>query len=122
MPHEETPCSQAEKIEIIRGESRTFSLKFVLKSNGDPYDLTGTTALKVQFPKDPTGSVDKTIGSGVTITSAVAGKITVTLDIADTVLLKVGEDQTIEAEITQPSGVRKVHFIEVLDVVADLFT
>ena len=112
-------------ITIIRGSDKYFTVlinSVCGTSEVEPFDLTGTTEIRVLFPKDDGTTIVKTLTSGdVTITSAPAGKIRIFIDDPETSLLNVGEGQSFEVEIHAGPTVNIVQFVGLLNVIDRLF-
>lgn len=74
---------------FVSGDDRTLSIT-VKDEDGAAFDLTGVSAIKWQaFAYDDTvisgsNSISKTLGGGITVTSAAGGIFEITLDPADT--------------------------------------
>jgi len=105
------------RTEIFKGTTHTLNVFVKRRSNGEPVDLTGATAAVASFCGDNGSPVEKTLGSGVTVESAEGGKVSVTLDVADTDLLKADERLDWEIKITTPSWTKRFRFPESLDVI-----
>lgn len=103
--------SQITKVvKVIQGEDKVINLR-LRDENGDPFDISTATLIKAIFKKaDGTLLTKQTGGSGVSIVNGPAGKLTVDLDDSDTILLKVGEFQDFEVEITIAGEVTIVQF------------
>ena len=84
----------SDYIELVQGEDKTITLMF--KMSGEPFDMTGTTEIEARFPGANEPVSKKLSQSGVSVINAAGGKVAVTLDDQDTLLLKVGERQSFE--------------------------
>ena len=102
---------------IIVGEKRELTAR-VVHSNGEPYDLTGYTAIKARFKNKNGAAIEKTVGAGIVIVNEILGKMTITLESADTLNLKIEEKGSFEIEITKPTEVRIVPYERVLEIKA----
>lgn len=101
-------CSNKAPLKIVKGEDRVLNIHISDEDTGGDYDLTSATEITVKFKKTDLSALSKTMGAGaVSIVSAVAGKIQVTLTDTDTALLLVG-DQDIYVEVDIGSAKRIV--------------
>jgi len=118
-------------IEIIRGTDRQFTVRVTVKSSEEPKDLTGLTGTRLALQL-PTENDSMTLsltpnanGSKLEITSALGGKILVTLSDLDTVNLKAGSGQNMELTIKEGAGpdftISRVQFAGQLLVKKSLF-
>jgi hypothetical protein len=92
-------------VNIIQDSDRSFIVRLVVKSSQEPLDLTGLTgeALRVKMDgEDETLVLD--LDNGVSIISAIGGKIRVTLNEAQTLGLKPRDGQTMEIVIRRGAG------------------
>lgn len=70
---------------MVSGDTFAIAATLVVDDDGTPQDLTGASATYAVFDLDPdtgasiTEQFSKTIGSGITITSAAAGLLTITV-------------------------------------------
>lgn len=103
-------------IKIYQGEDRDLIL-LCKRAGGLPFNLTGASAAVATFP-GTTAPVVKTLGSGVTITDAPAGQVTVTLGAGDTALLKISGRETFSLAVTIAGKVRIFKFLDALAVEA----
>lgn len=80
-------------LKIVQGEDRTLNLHLTEEDSGADYNLTSVTEITVKFKKTDLSVLTKTYSAsgGVTVVSAVAGKIEVVLSDSETALLKSGE-------------------------------
>lgn len=78
---------------IVKGEDRIINLHLTEEDSGADYNLTSATEITVKFKKADLSVLTKTYtaSGGVSIVSAVAGKIEVSLTDSETALLYVGE-------------------------------
>lgn len=83
-------------IELFAGDDKT--LQFTINEGGttDPLDLTGVT-INFRMIKPGNVVVNKTVGSGITVINATAGRCNVQLDSADTA--DITNTTTIEYEL-----------------------
>lgn len=102
---------------IIVGEKRELIAR-VVHSNGEPFDLTGYTAIKARFKNKDGGAIEKTVGAGIVVVSEILGKVIITLESANTLNLKIEEKGSFEIEITKPNEVRIVPYERVLEIKA----
>ena len=84
--------------EINRGEDKILVLTLREKESGDAIDLSSVSAAEACF-KGETADVVKTLGSGVSVTDGPKGRLQVVLDEADTLALKVGDNQDFKVKI-----------------------
>lgn len=80
-------------LKIVQGEDRVLNLHLTEEDSGADYNLTGATEITVKFKNADLSVLTRTYtaSGGVTIVSAVAGKIEIALTDAQTALLYVGE-------------------------------
>lgn len=91
-----------EPLVIFKGQDIVIKARIREKTSQEPIDLTGATEIEITFPKfDGTGFVKSLTGGAVAITSALAGKIEITLDETDTAELKEGVGLLVEAVVTK---------------------
>lgn len=108
-------CSQ--EVMIIRGSDRVLTLRVYNSDTCSPFDLDTADPVKVFFPKEDGTMLEKNLTNGVAIVSpAQAGQMTVTLSDTDTNLLRIGERQDFEVEITKSSTVSIVQFKKCLSI------
>lgn len=99
---------EKEVMTIVRGEKITMPLSIVY-SNLKAYKLTDVTEIKFCIMDGSGNVLTKTLtDTSVVITDANAGEITVTLEIADTLLLLVKDSQSFEVEITHTNGDNRI--------------
>lgn len=85
-------CKDDDVLELYLGDD--WSIPFTLrKANGDPYVLTGATEMSFKFLKPDGSYLTKLLstyvaGSGITVTSATAGKGLIEVPKAETATLK----------------------------------
>lgn len=109
-------------VKIVQGEDRDISIRLQLSPNNEPFDLQGTTDARVRFQKVDFSILEKSLTTGVQLLDPlVLGKIRVHLTDADTLLLRPGEFQDIEVEITKGTETTICQLREVLTVQARLF-
>lgn len=111
-----------EKMTIVQGEIIDLPLT-VMQSNGKPFDLTGMVEVIFCIKDANGGAIEKKLTDGdVTIDDAKLGEITVKLSRADTLLLKVEENQSFDvkamdnADETLATVLRIAKFERLLDV------
>jgi len=93
-----------EKVKITQGADAEFTVFITVEETKEPLDLTGILAAEARFRKSDDTALVKTLGSGVTVVSAVGGKIKVTLAPADTALLKPGLGEDFVLKITDSAS------------------
>lgn len=107
-------------VTIIQGEDRDLFLRIVDKKTQQPFDLTAASAINARFKNADDSVLVKSISTGVTIISAAAGKIAVTILKTESILLKPREAQNFEIEVVIGIGASAklsvVQFIEALTV------
>lgn len=115
----------SQVLNIIRGSDREFTIRVTLANgcaDGEPFDLSGAAEIKILLRKDDDTILTKTMtGGSISILSACAGKVKVTLTDADTSSLKVGDAQSFEIEIQVGSITSIVQFTELLNVINRVF-
>lgn len=102
---------------VIQGEDRDLILK-IEDENDDPFVLTPTPSeINAKFKATLGGCVSKTFtGGDVVVISEAAGKIKVTLAIADTDLLLAGEELDFQVDVTISGKLRTAKFKGLLTV------
>ena len=110
----------SDKIVIIRGQTKTINAFISLESTEEPVDLTNQTSIKAFYQKDDNTLLEKNTSNGITVVSALGGKIQIALTAADTGSLEVDERLDWELEVTLPSETHIFQFNEELDVLARL--
>lgn len=88
---------------IIPGGRGELIVRLVNAKTGDPYDLTGCTALTTCFLKDDGTELSLSLGSGITIVNALFGKIQIVLTAAQTMLLRPLTSGNLELAVTIPA-------------------
>lgn len=106
-----------EPIVIVMGEDKLINVQLVSQQNFGPFDLTGVTAISTCFLNADASELTLSLGSGITLTSAAAGKILVQLSAAETALLATFNLQTLEISITLSGLVTKVQIPNAYSVV-----
>lgn len=82
-----------EICEIYQGDNKEITTDIAFDCDGS-YDLTNVTAIKVRFAITGGGYIEKKFPSGgVTIVSALAGKIKISVTAADSAQFLVGNKQ-----------------------------
>lgn len=120
-----------DKINIIRGTDKTFSIRVTSKETGEPFDLTGLTGTNLLLTM-PGEDADQSFsltpnanGSKLTVPNPLSGKVVVTLSDVDTLLLKIGDGQNMELKIQEGAGpdydISIVQFASSLKVVDSYF-
>lgn len=93
-------------------------------ANGTPVDLSGAEAITfaaapwVELGETAARAVTKTLGAGIAITDAAAGKFAITLAPADTAAL--GGRYTHQARVTDALGKRSTVMTGILEVEASI--
>jgi hypothetical protein len=78
-------------IKIVKGEDKTITIQLISEEDKSYYDLSDATGIAVAFKQQSGSALSKELDAGVSIVSALAGKISVTLTDTETALLKEGE-------------------------------
>lgn len=99
--------SQGEDVEI------TVRLR---ESTGDPLDLTTATDIHTCFLNLDGTKLALSVGSGVSVVSAVLGKILITVTAAQSALLRPVVNGDLEVTVDMPSNKRKKLFERVLTI------
>jgi hypothetical protein len=109
-------------LSIISGEDKTFMLRIIDAASQIPFDLTNASAIDLRLKKADNTVLVVSLGAGVTVESALGGKIQVVLPKTSTALLNVRDRQDFEVEITIGTGnsavLTVVQFLKVLSVKA----
>jgi len=104
---------------IIQGGKSVITVR-LLQPSGDPYDLTNCTAMQCCFQNDDGTEVTLALNSGVSIVSAPAGKLTITLTSIQSALLRVLQLATLEIAFTlstDPNNMLKVQVPQAYNVI-----
>lgn len=111
-----------DKVTVIRGATLEYTISLTDESTKLPYDLTGATEIKACHPGENSAPVEALLSaSEITVLNATLGQLRVKIDPTKTNLLAVGEDQTIELQITEAdTDVVVTQFIEKLTVSASI--
>lgn len=88
-------CSSSQ-INVIQGQTLSFTIQLQDKNQCDPYNLIGFTGATAYFPQVNTTDALAVSGS---LQSADLGKVGFTLDPTITILLNPGEEQSFEVEV-----------------------
>jgi len=109
---------ETEKLSIVQGQDIEPLIYIIDEETCTPFDLTGVTEIRALFNKTDGTKLIKTytLSGGVTIISDLGGKIKVTLTAANTALLKTGECQSFEVEITKATKINIIQFLGKLNV------
>lgn len=103
--------------QIIQGGKASLVVRLVNGPTGDPYDLTGATAITSCFLNDDGSELMLALLSGISVLNASAGKLQINLTAAQTALLRPLKLGTLEIAITFPSSDPiKVQIYESYDV------
>lgn len=109
----------SNQVTIIKGEDRTINLG-IRQSNGQPYDLTSVTAIKLELENQDGTIIDLTLADGeIAVTTAVAGLLSLTITDTQSALLKAGNSMDMQISITKAGLVRKALFSGLLTVLED---
>lgn len=111
-----SPCP-VQAFNIIQGGKATLVVRLLNDQTQDPYDLTGVTALTTCFQNDDGSELMLTLSSGISILSAVLGKIQIVLTSAQTALLRTVQLHTLELSITTTGDPIKVQIPDAYSVV-----
>lgn len=106
-------------IQIVQGEDKNLVIRIVDKDTQEPYDLTGAT-IEARLP-GVSGVLSKDLSSGISVVSALGGKIQIALSEVDTAALKADSLQDFEIEVTKAGQTSIVQFLKALTVVKKLF-
>lgn len=106
-------------IKIIKGEDKKIKIRFT-KDDGRPFDLTGVTEIKFFFAGLTAVQSVSMIATEVTILSAILGEVQAVINDLKTSALKIGEQQTFEADIDFGTSKHKVQFCEQLTVIGSI--
>ena len=111
-----TTCN---KLNIVKGEDRSFFIRVTEECTGDNYDLTGLTAAKAIF-KGVSSNVEITMLAGEisVVSPATNGKLDLLINDTKTAQLFAGKDLTFELELTTGSETRVIQIKKVLNVEA----
>jgi hypothetical protein len=111
-------CEGLPSFPIYLGDNKVMNLKAAPSVIvNDPLDLTGATAITVNLPKADGTTLQLTLTSGVSITTALLGKIAVAISAVNSALLNVGENQTFDVTFTLANAqVVTVAFVGALSV------
>lgn len=108
-------CEVQQPIRVVQGEDKTIDLK-IRDSDNDPFDLTGYTTIVAKFKNTDGSLLSLAVGTGVTVLSAVLGRLQLNLSDAQTALLKAGEFLDFELQITIGTSTRIVQFLRSIHV------
>jgi len=100
---------------LTQGEDKTLTFRLEKKladGSSEPFDLTGFD-IEVCFQNTVEPDLKK---AGVIVPPDGAGKFTVTLDDAETTLLKAGDNQDLEVKLDKGTDTTLVQLLRVLDV------
>jgi hypothetical protein len=99
-------------ISVKRGDNETLDLVVTDTDTGDPLDLTGVSlwlTVKVQVnDPDSLAVIQKTVGSGITITDAAAGEASVSISPADTAPFPSSWEGVYDVQLKSAGSVRTV--------------
>ena len=115
-------CVVKSKAVIYKGADAVFDIVFIDKQN-KLVDIAAYTDIRVLFAQADGLILTKTLLTGVQVVAPAAnGRITVTLEEADTLLLKSGCDQAVEVELKTATDTKIVQFLRAIDVKDRLFS
>lgn len=103
--------------EINRGEDKVLPITVRQKSSGDAEDLTTLSASEFKIVGETTDIIKTLAGGGIVVTDAVKGKLNVILDEADTLALKVGNNQDFKLTLNFGADTKIKHVKRVLNVI-----
>jgi len=97
-------------VNIIQGGKKVFIVRIKSKLTRDPFDLTGAIAITTCFLNTDNTELELSLSSGLSILSAVLGKIQVTITAGQAAALAdtQGQPATLEFAIDLGSGPVKV--------------
>lgn len=108
-------CETQKPVKVVQGEDKIIDLK-IRDENGDPYDLTGYSAIEAKFKNTDGTLLTLAVGTGVTVVSAILGRIQLSLTDLQTAELKAGDFMDFEVKITIGTSTQIVQFLRMLSV------
>lgn len=103
----------SELIQIIKGDDVKIDVS-IKNEDLTPYDLSSVTAATACFINADDSSLSLTLGSGVSVLDAVAGKLRVSISDTESALLKANEEASFEVQIDESGDKQSFQFIESL--------
>lgn len=104
-------------VKLIQGDDLQF--KILVKISGQCYDLTNVTAATLKIPT-MTGTLDLTIGSGLSIPTPLNGEIVVDIDDTQSGDICTGEID-IELILDESGKIKTLQFANAMDVSERLY-
>lgn len=106
-----------DKVNIVKGETRNFFVRIIESCTNDSFDLTALTAVKAIF-KGATANVELTLLASeiVVVSPAVNGRLELIMSAVKSALLKTGDAQTFELELTFGADVRIIKIEKLFSV------
>lgn len=89
-----------DPVNIIQGGQQQLVVRLVDKVTGDPYNLTGATAITTCFQNTDGTELMLGLGTGITVLAATFGKLQISLTAAQTEALKVVVLAILEIAVT----------------------
>lgn len=114
--HEFAISSQDEQVEIVTQEDKTFIVKVIDDSKGDPFDLSSASAITTAFKNSDGSFLDLSLSSGIAIIDASLGKVQIALTAAQTALFYVANNFTFEMAITIAGEVTRIQVLNAYSV------
>ena len=112
------PNDIAKPAQIIQGGAVSIVVRLINRQTNDPFDLTGLTALTCCFQNSDGTELMLSLTSGLSVLTAVLGKIQLSLSAAQTTLLNEVEQATLELTLTFAGDPIKVQIPNAYTVVA----
>lgn len=109
-------------VTIIQGGKKSFVVRVLSQATGDPYSLTGVTEITACFMKADGTELMKTFtaSGGITVVTALLGKLAIALTAAETALLAPVDSAVLELAIDLGSGPEKVQIPDAYEVIASV--
>lgn len=113
--------AEPAKINIVKGQDKTFTI-YIRDKYGNPVDLTNATGITFRMGNQDGSTFSDTLSGGVSILTALIGKIQVVISDTNTALFLAGKNLACELFIDF-SATRKIVQIEnAVNVYAKKFT
>ncbi len=109
-----------QTVSIIKGEDKEIQIRLASAETGDPYDLTDVTAVTCNFTNTDLSNLALSLSAGIAITTALAGKLTMTLTAAQTALLLLSSNSTMQLNLTKNAKITKVQIPKAFSVIASV--
>lgn len=104
-------------VDIIQGGKVTLTIRLVDSLTGDPFDLTGVTAIETCFLNADATELMLALGTGIIILgNPILGKIAISLTAAQTALLDLVSLATLELAVTTSGDPIKIQIPQVYSV------